>query len=251
MGKSDEAKKWSQTEKQLPDLATDGTGLMMAPGEDRKESHRHHSNLMSIYPLGLLNPERPAGKMIIDSSLRWLEHTGTREWCGYSFSWAASLYARAKDGEKAAENLRIFSTNFCSINSFHLNGDQKGGQYSAYTYRPFTLEGNFAFAQGVHEMLLQCYTGVVEIFPAIPAGWANVSFRNLRVEGAFLVTANRANGKTRTIHVRSEKGGTAKIKLDGKDWNATNKQGVIGLKHSGDVLTISFIKGGSISLENK
>jgi alpha-L-fucosidase 2 len=251
MGKPEEAAKWSQAEKQLPDLATDGTGLMMAPGEDRKESHRHHSNLMSIYPLGLLNPEKAADKMIIDSSLRWLEHTGTREWCGYSFSWAASLYARAKDGEKAAENLRIFSTNFCSVNSFHLNGDQKGGQYSAATYRPFTLEGNFAFAQGVHEMLLQSYTGVIEVFPAIPAEWANVSFRNLRTEGAFLVTASRIDGIARTINVRSEKGGVANIKLDGKAWKIANKQGVTYSKYHDNVLAVTFIKGGSISLENK
>ncbi|MBS1533230.1 MAG: glycoside hydrolase N-terminal domain-containing protein [Bacteroidetes bacterium] len=251
MGKPEESVQWSHAEKQLPELVTDETGLMMAPGEDRKESHRHHSNLMSIYPLGLLNPEKPADKRIIDSSLRWMEHTGTSAWCGYSFSWAASLYARAKDGEKAAENLRIFSTNFCSANSFHLNGDQKGGQYSAFTYRPFTLEGNFAFAQGVHEMLLQSYTGVIEVFPAIPAGWANVSFRDLRTEGAFLVTANRVNGLTRTIRIRSEKGGVARIKLGGKDWNVADKQGVVNLRHTGDVLAVTFKKGGSITLKNK
>ncbi len=250
-GKPEEALKWAQMEKQLPELVTDGTGLMMAPGEDRNESHRHHSNLMSIYPLGLLDPEKPSDKKIIDSSLRWLEHTSTKEWCGYSFSWAASLYARAKDGEKAAENLRIFSTNFCSINSFHLNGDQKGGQYSAFTYRPFTLEGNFAFAQGVHEMLLQSYTGVIEVFPAIPVSWTNVSFRDLRVEGAFLVTASRTNGIPTSINIRSEKGGTARIKLGGPGWNAVNKQGVISVKHNGDIMAVAFKKGGSISLENK
>ena len=70
--------------------------------------------------------------------------------------------------------LQIFANNFVSTNSFHLNGDQRGGQYSAFTYRPFTLEGNFAFAQGIHEMLIQSNRGYIEVFPAIKkkAEWA-------------------------------------------------------------------------------
>ena len=93
---------------------------------------------------------------------------GTSQWCGYSFSWVACIYARAKEADNAVKNLQIFASNFCSPNSFHFNGDQKGGQYSSFTYRPFTLEGNFAFAQGVHELLIQSHNGHIEIFPAVP-----------------------------------------------------------------------------------
>ena len=142
-----------------------------------------------------------------------MEKTGTDEWCGYSFSWAASLYARAKQGDSAAKELKIFASNFCSPNSFHLNGDQKGGQYSKFTYRPFTLEGNFAFAQGLQEMLLQSYSGVIEIFPAIPASWKDVSFNNLRAEGAFLISAVKTNGTIDEVKVRAEQGGTLHLKL--------------------------------------
>ena len=145
------------------------TGLTIAPGQNLDESHRHHAQLMAIYPLGLLAPERNSDeRKIIRSSLRWLEKMGTTNWCGYSFSWAACIYARAKEADNAEKMLKIFASNFCSPNSFHLNGDQKGGQYSSFTYRPFTLEGNFAFAQGVHELLIQSCNGRIEIFPAIP-----------------------------------------------------------------------------------
>lgn len=58
--------------------------------------------------------------------------------------------------------------------------DQLKVGYSGFTYRPFTLEGNFAFAAEVHEMLLQSQTGFVSLFPAIPDKWQNVSFDQLR-----------------------------------------------------------------------
>jgi alpha-L-fucosidase 2 len=168
---------------------------------------------MSIYPLGLLNVNNAQDKMIIDSSLRWMEKTGTGAWCGYSFSWAASLYARAKEGDSAAKELKIFASNFCSPNSFHLNGDQKGGQYSNFTYRPFTLEGNFAFAQGLNEMLLQSYSGIIEIFPAVPESWSNIGFNNLRAEGAFLISAKKENGITVNVSIRSVQGGICRARL--------------------------------------
>ncbi len=186
--------------------------------------------------------------MIIDSSLRWMEKTGTGEWCGYSFSWAASLYARAKEGDSAARELKIFASNFCSPNSFHLNGDQKGGQYSNFTYRPFTLEGNFAFAQGLQEMLLQSYSGVIEIFPAIPASWKNVSFNNLRAEGAFLVSAAKTNGVIDAVTVTAEQGGILRLKLPFKTFylaDAAKRYDV-----ANGIIEIDMSRGEKIVIKN-
>ena len=115
-------------------------------------------------------------------------------------------------------NLKKFATNFVSSNSFHLNGDQKGGQYADATYRPFTLEGNFAFAQGIHEMLLQSHKNFIEVFPAIPKEWKNVSFKTLRAEGAFLISAKKENGVATEVKIKSEVGGILRIKLPFKTW---------------------------------
>ncbi len=202
----------------FPAFNINETGLSIAPGENLDESHRHHAHLIAIYPLGLLDVADTAQKEVISKSLRWLQQKGTRNWCGYSFSWAACLYARAKEADSAAAMLKIFASNFCSPNSFHLNGDQKGGQYSSFTYRPFTLEGNFAFAQGVHEMLLQSYNGYIEVFPAVPRSWKNVSFEHLRTEGAFLISAKKENGAPDEVTITAEQGGTLRIKLPFKTW---------------------------------
>ncbi|MDR8394590.1 glycoside hydrolase family 95 protein [Aliifodinibius sp. S!AR15-10] len=213
LGKRKERERWQMRRSELPDLATnDETGLLVAPGEPLEYSHRHFSHLISIHPLGLLDPAHgEQEEQLIEKSLEHLAQIGSDNWVGYSFSWQANLYARAGNGGKAAEALRIFASNFVSSNSFHVNGDQKGGQYSNLTYRPFTLEGNFAFAAGLQEMLLQSNTGVIEIFPAIPGDWEDVGFDQLRAQGAFLVSAEMEKGKVSDIHIRSEKGGLLQV----------------------------------------
>ncbi|KRT14730.1 hypothetical protein ASU31_17655 [Pedobacter ginsenosidimutans] len=217
-GKIDESKHWAEMLNQLPDYEINETGFTIAPGSNLTSSHRHMSQYMAIYPLDLLDVNREKDKTIIDNSLKRLEEIGTRAWCGYSFSWMASIYARAYQAGKAVKQLEIFASNFCSPNSFHLNGDQKGGQYSGFTYRPFTLEGNFAFAQGVQELLLQSRNGYIQAFPAVPQSWKDVTFNNLRAEGAFLVSGNKENGVPTTVKVYAEKAGVLRIKLPFKTY---------------------------------
>ena len=105
-----------------------------------------------------------------------MDEIGPDWWCGYSYSWFANMKARALDGEGAAEALRTFAQCFCLSNSFHANGDQTNSGKSRFTYRPFTLEGNMAFAAGVQEMLLQDHTGRINLCPAVPADWKDISF---------------------------------------------------------------------------
>lgn len=214
LGKREEQQRWIARMNELPSFRKDAeTGLLVAPGERLNSAHRHFSHLMAIHPLGLIDPSHgEEATKIINASLNHLEETGSATWVGYSFSWLANLHARAGNGDKAREALQIFASNFVSPNSFHLNGDQKGGEYSNFTYRPFTLEGNFAFAAGLQEMLLQSHSGVIEIFPAIPDDWSDVRFRDLRAQGAFIVSATKMDGKLAEVHVLSEKSGNLQIK---------------------------------------
>ncbi len=234
--------------KLYPALNSNETGLTIAPGQNLDESHRHHSHLLALYPLNLLNTGDEADALVIDKSLRWLEKKGTRAWCGYSFSWAACLYARAKEADNAAKMLSIFANNFVSINSFHLNGDQHGGKYSGFTYRPFTLEGNFAFAQGVHEMLVQSSKGYIEIFPATPVSWKNVSFNTLRTEGAFLVSAKKENGTVDEVTVKATADGIMKLQLPFKTFFIAEKKKAYQLVN--DILSMQMKKGETVIIKN-
>jgi alpha-L-fucosidase 2 len=226
LGKVDEAQRWQRVRSEWPDLALSDSGkkLLVAPGVELLESHRHFSHLMAIHPLGLLDWDRGGpDRLIIAASLADLERLGTDWWCGYSYSWLGSMWARARNGEKAALALRTFATCFCLPNSFHANGDQSGTGKSKFTYRPFTLEGNFAFAAGLQEMLLQSQGGILRLFPAIPASWKEASFRDFRAEGAFLVTAAMRNGSLDSVRIFPEKDARLKIlnPYSGKPFSVT------------------------------
>ncbi len=230
---------WQSIANQLPNFETNETGFTIAPGQNLTSSHRHMSQYMAIYPLALLDYNKADDKIKIDNSFKQLELKGTRAWCGYSFSWMASLYARAYEADKALKQLQIFASNFCSPNSFHLNGDQKGGEYSGFTYRPFTLEGNFAFAQGVNELLLQSRDGYIEVFPSVPSAWKDCAFKDLRAEGAFLIRANYKNGKTDRIEVLAEQGGMLNLKLPKGNFRLFGKQ----IKLTNGIFKIATKKG--------
>ena len=107
--------------------------------------------------------------------------------------------------------LAIYLEAFLSRNGFHINGDQTTKGYSNFRYRPFTLEGNFAAGQAVHEMLLQSWGGVLRVFPATPAKWKDVSFADLRAEGGYRDTAERRGG--RTVRVRIAAGRDGRLRL--------------------------------------
>ena len=241
-------KYWIDALGRLPDLNENETGLTVAPGQNLEASHRHHSPYMAIYPLCLLDSDDDKERQIIESSLTQIESKGTSEWCGYSFSWMGCIYAKAKQPEKAVRQLQIFASNFCSPNSFHLNGDQKGGQFSSFTYRPFTLEGNFAFAQAIHELLIQCRNGRIEVFPSVPTQWKDVSFKTLRTEGAFLVSAIREGGTVSEVTIKAEQGGRLEFKLPFKTFFITNLQKKYELENG--ILMTDMKKGETIVIKN-
>lgn len=231
-----EAMHWSQLEKQLPAFDLDQEGaLTFAKGHPYNESHRHFSHAMAIHPLGLIdwsNGEKD--QKIILATLKKMKDYGPDYWTGYTYAWYANMLARAFKGEEAVEALRTFASCFCLKNLFHANGDQSGTGKSLFTYRPFTLEGNFAFAAAVQEMLLQSHTGVIRVFPAIPEEWQDVSFTDLRARGGFLVSAERKSGKTVHIRIVSEKGGVLQFLSP-----ETDKIVKVGTK-PGEVLSYSF-----------
>lgn len=249
---TEEAKKWGAIYTQLPYYDLDNKdGLTFAKGYPYNESHRHFSNAMAIHPLGLIDwSNGEQDRDIIRATIKNFEDAGPDYWVGYSYSWFGNLKARAMDGEGAAQELRTFAECFCLRNTFHVNGDQTKSGKSQFTYRPFTLEGNFAFAAGVQEMLIQSHTGVIRIFPAIPGSWDNVSFKDLRTYGAFLVSAEKQNGLMKNITVKSEKGGLLKIShpvkegkftVTGNSSPYTMENGVLELgTKKGEVITISF-----------
>ncbi len=249
LGLEEEAQKWNTISKEWQPFALDSAsgGLAFAPDYPYSESHRHFSHLVAWHPLGVIDWSNGENdQKTIKATIAELERVGTDWWCGYSFSWMGNLYARAFMGEKAAEILRIFSENFCLPNSFHVNGEQHNRGFSKFKYRPFTLEGNFAFASAIQEMLIQSHTGTVRIFPAIPVDWKDVSFNQLRTTGAFLVSANRKEGKVEKVEILAENGGVIKLVNPFADMQI---KGLKNMKEENGILEIRMEVGEKIVLQ--
>ena len=235
LGKKEEGKHWRKVLAEMPPLALAEDGrLLVAAGYPLEESHRHFSHIMAIHPLGLIDRSHNAGEArSIAATLDELKRLGTDWWTGYSFSWLASIAARAGDGKMAADALDLFARAFVLPSSFHCNGDQTGEGHSKYTYRPFTLEGNFASAAGLNEMLLQSHTGVITLFPAIPDTWQDASFTRLRAVGAFLVSAERKAGSVSSVTIESETGSVPIMKCP---W--TGKTGAVDSSAMQEVMQV-------------
>ena len=222
LGEQADAGRWQQLADGLGDyhVALDGE-LLLDRETPLRESHRHLSNLIGIHPFNLITIEGgDEDRRRIGASLDAWDSLGTDWWCGYSWSWMGCLRARVGDGEQALRHLDVFAQAFTSRNGFHVNGDQSGSGFSKFSYRPFTLEGNFAAMQVTHEMLLQSWSPtpgtagseVVRLFPAMPWRWHDARFGDLRAEGGHLVSAQRENNATTWLKIVAGTDGTVRIR---------------------------------------
>lgn len=247
LGEKEEQNKWLSILAEWPGYAIDeDSGLKLAPTLAYEKSHRHFSHLMAIHPLGVIDwSDGEEAQQLITHTIDNLKTQGSDWWTGYSFSWLANLQARMLDGAGAAETLRIFAENFCLPNSFHVNGEQYNKGYSRFKYRPFTLEGNFAFAAAVQEMLIQSHSGSVRLFPAVPANWNDVAFDQLRTEGAFLVSAEKKAGELSKVIIQAEADGEIQVENTFKDGKfTTDFPGVSGQQ----MISIKMKKGEKVIL---
>jgi alpha-L-fucosidase 2 len=246
-----DSKKWSDAAAALGGYFTreDGT-LLLDEDSALTQSHRHLSNIIGLYPFNLITNEGGAAdQKIIRASLKNWEELGTSQWCGYSFSWMSCLQARVGNADEAVKNLEIFVKAFILRNGFHVNGDQTKSGFSDFTYRPFTLEGNFLASQAVQEMLLQSWiatpgkndTGIIRLFPAVPQKWVDASFNNLRAEGGHQVSAIRKNKKIVQFSITAGKSGLIRVKdsFNGQNprWNRAD------VRKIGDVYEVKLDRG--------
>ncbi len=106
-----------------------------------------------------------------------------------------------------------------------------------------------AAASGLQEMLLQSYGGIIRIFPAIPKTWQDVSFFQLRAEGAFLVSARKQDGRLDKIEVYAEKGGHLKFANPfGEQSFELELSGATYRKNESDILIFECEKGAKVTL---
>ena len=249
LGEEETAQKYAGILAKLDEISIEeGKYVMLDPTQRLRESHRHFSHLMCLYPLHLINYDTDEHKKIYEGSLEDIEFLGMGMWVGFSYAMCAQIYAMAYKGNSAYEKLLQFANGFVAENGFHLNGDYKGYGYTTFHYRPFTLESSFGYCDALHEMLMQDHQGYLHLFPAVPLDWdtRKLAFKNLRSVNGVLVSAERKNGKVGGLMLLSEKAATVRVKnVFGRETLRFSDGQTLSCK-DGEIFTLSF--NGEIKL---
>ncbi len=194
--------------KKLGSFYMDENGVLLLDNAVRVEkTHRHHSNLMCIYPLQTLKADSEENIKIIEENIKRLEELGTGLWVGFSFPWFASICAMIQSANRVYYALKTFCKCFLGDNGFHLNGDFKHYGVCLAHYRPFTLEANYAYCDAIQNMLIQDQLGFVSLFPCVPDEWKNeeICLSNFLVQGGAQISACYKSGIVTAFSVRAQK----------------------------------------------
>ena len=218
--------RWREILAKLADYPVDGTGYTIARDVPLKAGHRHYSHLLMAYPLYLVNADQPGAKALVMKSLDHWQRQGKQT--GYSYTGAASICAAFGEGERALANL---------------NGARRTVEANTM-YRELgpVIETPLSAAQSLQDMLIQSWGGTIRVFPAVPPAWADVVIRDLRTEGAFLVSAERRGGHTRWIRINSLAGEPCRLRHD--------LAGEIGVS-AARKLKLTPLPGGGVQIDLK
>ena len=172
--------------------------------------------------------------MVEKTLLHWLTVEDGKQIYGWSSAAAASLYATMGDGEKAVEQLRKHHNNqrFVMPNTMYIEGSP-------------VIECSFIAARSLEDMLIQSWGDCIRIFPAVPEEWRELAFKDLRTEGAFLVSASRKEGQTQWVLVKSLAGEPCRLKpsIEGEICIVKNGQTVQKSLNKDETIDIVLKKG--------
>jgi len=180
--------KWGQLQEWAEDI------------DDPKDQHRHLSHMIAVYPgsqITMLTTPKLAEAAKVSMNARGDASTG------WSRAWKMCVWARLHDGDRAHKILNgmiktSFTPNLLS------------------THPPFMIDGNFGYAAGVCEMLLQSHAGEIHLLPALPKAWATGSVKGLKARGNLTVDMEWKDGKVTKYRIASPEPRDVKVRVNGE-----------------------------------
>jgi len=199
---------WRQTLGELVPYPVDDNGLRVGANISFVKSHRHWSHILMVHPLHIMTGDQTENRELLEKSvLHWLTVGGSRGINGWSRAAAASLYATLGDGDNAIKQIHghMADKRFVRPNTMYIEGSP-------------VIECSIVLNRSLQDMLVQSWGNKIAVFPAIPKDWDSTVFHDLRAEGAFLVSAERKDGKTAWVRIKSLAGEPCRVQphLSGK-----------------------------------
>ena len=159
----------------------------MVDRDDPNNKHRHLSHMIAIHPGRQVSPQTTpelaeAAKVSMDA-----RGDGATGW---SKAWKINIWARLQDGNRAYKLL---------------NEQIKGNYYSnLFGYHPpFQIDGNFGYASGICEMLVQSHMGFIQFLPSLPDVWSDGEVKGMRARGDVEIDLNWAGGKLVSVTLKA------------------------------------------------
>jgi len=176
--------KWGQLQEWMQDI------------DDPKDDHRHLSHLIAVHPGRQISPlttPKLAEAAKVSMNARGDGSTG------WSRAWKICIWARLQDGNRTYKILNGMLKSQITPNLFD-------------THPPFQIDGNFGYAAGVGEMLVQSHMGFIHLLPALPDAWQSGSVRGICARGGFELDMAWDKGKVVKLTVRSRLGGRCRVR---------------------------------------
>jgi alpha-L-fucosidase 2 len=213
----------------------------MVDRDDPHDDHRHFSHLIAVHPGRQISPDQtPLLAKAAGVSLAARPNEST----GWSKAWKICIWARLHDAKRAYGMLQqMFARDAGRGKSAEISDnldDQSGGFVSNLlnTHPPFQIDGNFGYAAGVCEMLVQSHIGYIQILPALPEQWPTGSVTGICARGGFELDIVWHDGRLTTATIRSKTGGTCRLLAD-SPISVTHDGEDVPLERVGNIVSFS------------